>query len=116
MKTELTHTHYVAICDDSGREEFHVIWGIVIYDERGKFKAGDYVTSSKVCDFDLDLGYFQTQSGTRYLATTGVTCCQITLAEFPYLRAGLSPNELRAAQAFELEGHGKVIGVIKDLD
>lgn len=114
MRTELRSTYYVAICDETDALLFQVVWGIVIYDERQIFKPGDYVSSSEVREFDLDLGYFYTQSGTHYIATNGVTSCQLDLKEYQYLRAGLSPPEIQTIVALEREGHGKLVGLIYD--
>lgn len=72
-----------------------VLWGIVVNDETTRFSPNDYVCSSLIKTISQDENQIFTKSGSAYLLLGDGNKTQIYLNEFPLLRKGFSPVEIK---------------------
>jgi len=102
MITEIREWFIVEVYErDFSEEQFQgsVLWGIVVYDETMRFSSDDYVCSSLIKTIIQDKNQVFTRSGSTYLLLGGGDEAQIFLSEFPLLRKGFSPVEIKKIRA-----------------
>lgn len=76
-----------------------VLWGVVVNDETTRFSPGDYVCSSLIKTISQNKNQVFTKSGSTYLLLGAGNEAQIFLNEFPLLRKGFSPVEIKRVRA-----------------
>lgn len=102
MITEIREWFIVGIYERNFSEEQcqgSVLWGIVVYDQSLRFSSGDYVCSSLIKTIDQDENHVFTRSGSTYLLLGDGNEGKIYLNEFPLLRKGFSPVEIKRIRA-----------------
>lgn len=98
MITELKEWFIVSIYENAFSEsqyEGSVLWGIVLNDETMRFSLGDYVCSSLIKNINQDKNQILTKTGSSYLLVDKGCEAQIYLNEFPLLRRGFNPDEIK---------------------
>ena len=71
-----------------------VLYAIVVEDMYKRYKAGDYVTTSKIINISTDTQLIRTNSGSIYQVIGSGKKATIDLNELPLLRKGYSPDEI----------------------
>ncbi|WP_042153097.1 MULTISPECIES: hypothetical protein [unclassified Pseudoalteromonas] len=102
MITEIREWFIVGICERNFSEEQYqgsVVWGIVVHDETMRFSPGDYVCSSLIKTIIQEENRVFTNSGSTYLLLGDGNEVKIYLNEFPLLRKGFSPVEIKKIRA-----------------
>jgi len=102
MITEIREWFIVGIYESDFSEEQYqgsVLWGIVVYDETMRFSPDDYVCSSLIKTIIQDENQVFTRSGSTYLLLDDGNEAKIYLNEFPLLRKGFSPVEIKIIRA-----------------
>lgn len=93
---------------------FRLLWGIILFDETGRWRPGDYVCTSPIQETEEPgngVTRFKTRSGSIYEARCPVVIYKPTSAsECMHLRAGLSPGD---ADWFNRNGF-QVVGLEQD--
>lgn len=101
MKTVISSDAYLIEIEFEG-QVYQVLWGIIEYDEIGRWKLGDYVCTTPIQKSEnLEDGVtrFLTRSGRIYETTCPVQPYQAKSAtEFRFFLAGVSPTELNFFQ------------------
>jgi len=98
MITEIREWFIVGIYEHNFSEEQYqgsVLWGIVVHDETMRFSPGDYVCSSLIKSICQDENQVLTKSGSTYVFLESGCEAKIYLNEFPLLRKGFSPVEIK---------------------
>ena len=67
----------------------------MVYDETMRFSPSDYVCSSLIKTISQDVNQVYTKSGSTYLLLGDGNEAQIYLNEFPLLRKGFNPVEIK---------------------
>mgnify|MGYP005985907483 CR=1 FL=1 len=102
MITEIREWFIVEIYErDFSEEQYQgsVLWGTVVYDETMRFSTNDYVCSSLIKTITQDENQVFTKSGSTYLLHGDGIEAKIYLNEFPLLRKGFSPVEIKRIRA-----------------
>jgi len=71
-----------------------VLWGIVLKDELGQFKVGDYVCTSSLLKISPDKREVYTRTGSTYLLHGAGERVRITHDDLAIISMGVSPAEL----------------------
>lgn len=102
MATIIKNWHLVEIydCDiiTSASEVYmNVAWGIVVEDSKCRFKAGDFVCTSRIVELN-DNNQMTTKSGTMYIGMGVGKVSRLHIEDLRKLRQGFSPDEILAAK------------------
>ncbi|AZT86077.1 hypothetical protein EHN06_21045 (plasmid) [Marinobacter sp. NP-4(2019)] len=93
--------YLVTVRDKNGEALADFFWGIVVEDRKNRFKPGDYVCSTLIVE-TLGDSLFRTQN-TLYEGSGEGERVSLALRHFKWLRAGLSPPEIEALAANNLQ-------------
>lgn len=98
MKKTVIDRDAFLIEGDFRGEAFQILWGVILFDETGRWKPGDYVCTTpikKQADLGGGVTQFHTRSGRLYEATCPVTHHKPTAdSDWRFFMAGISPDEL----------------------
>ncbi|GEA07513.1 hypothetical protein KUL42_22740 [Alteromonas sp. KUL42] len=71
-----------------------VLWGICVDDMTCRFSAGDYVSTSRITDFNSHTKLVKTTSGSLYQTLGEGKQASINFHDFELLRQGFSPEQI----------------------
>ena len=96
MITEVKNWYIVDVYKDKLFEERigKVLWGIILKDELGRFKAGDYVCTSSLLKISPKKREAYTRTGSTYLLHGSGERVGISHDDLAIISIGLSPSEL----------------------
>lgn len=96
MITEIKDWYIVDVYKDKLFEERigKVLWGIVIHDEQGRFKTGDYVCTSRLLKISPEKREAYTRTGSTYLLHGSGERVGIAHDDLAIISMGVSPSEL----------------------
>jgi len=96
MITEIKNWYIVDVYKDKWFEERigKVLWGIVIHDEQGRLKSGDYVCTSSLLKISPEKREAYTRTGSTYLLSGAGELVGIAHDDLAIISMGVSPAEL----------------------
>ena len=102
MATIIKNWHLVEIYDAETINQdpeliMNIAWGIVISDSKNRFKAGDFVCTSRLIELKDD-NHMITKSGTLYIGSGVGKVSRLNVEDLTKLRQGFSPDEIIAAK------------------
>ena len=86
------------IIDENATHLMNIVWGIVVTDSKNRFKAGDFVCTSRIVEL-RDENCMITKSGTEYVGNGVGKVSRLNVEDLQKLRQGFSPDEIVLAKS-----------------